>query len=1017
MLRDSATSEIRLFALALCLAAGAAASVSRNASAQPATPASAAAPGAEAPKPKDDSGLKSFEEVSKGYEKVVSTADGKGGLYTLWKREKDGGLLAELPSGWANQKHFVAMTIATGETFAGLQAGDLYVYWKRLDNRMMLISPETDNRSTGDAESKAGVKQIFTDRVLLDVPIVAMGPGGQPVIDLKEMLAGRVREMFAAGGGVGGFIGSGLSGANTKLAGLKSAKAFPENIEISYEMPTAGGRMQEFHYSISRIPDSTGYTPRVADERIGYFTTVYRDLGKFTEEDKWVRYINRWNVEKADPRLKISPPKEPIIFYIEHTTPVRYRRYVREGVQRWNAAFEKIGIADAIQVYQQDAASGAHMDKDPEDVRYNFVRWVSNDIGTAIGPSRVHPLTGQILDADIILTDGWIRYFAQNYSEILPEIAMQGMTTETIDWLDKHPQIDPRVRLADPGERDRVIERLKQEKNDPAAAARRGVLGFGGIPIPSSAERASNPDLLKQRLDLSSAMCAASVGKGFDMAMMRMHLDIVGLSADRSGITGAADVGGAGGASVNMLDGIPEWFIGPLLVDLVAHECGHTLGLRHNFKGSSIYTLAEINSPEVKGKKSFSGSVMDYVPINMNVPDAKRLEEYLKKNADAKKDADSKADGKKEEGKKPDVAANPLGGPDKPQDLGDYAQVDNGPYDFWAIEYGYGFDDPKKVLARCNEPQLAYGTDWDLRGPDPLVRQYDFTANPVDYANNLMELARYHRSRLTEHFVREGDSWAKARRGYNLTLSFQTRAVAMMARQVGGANVSYSKKGDPNGKDPITPFSSEKQREALKWVIDNTFSDTAWDLSPELLAKFTNARWYDQGGIDEAVEDPAYPIHDRIAGIQTTALVLMMNPTTLRRVFDNEMRSPGTEDVLTLPEMMETISKSVWTEIDKAPGQQFTARQPMASSLRRNLQRQHLEFLIFLTEPNAFSGEASKPISNLALYQLRTIQDKIKGILESKSAASRLDAYTISHLTEANERIKGVLNSTYIYNK
>ncbi|MBL8888128.1 MAG: zinc-dependent metalloprotease, partial [Phycisphaerales bacterium] len=675
--------------------------------------------------------------------------------------------------------------------------------------------------------------------------------------------------------------------------------------------------------------------------------------------------------------------------------------------------FEKIGIADAIQVYQQDAASGAHMDKDPEDVRYNFVRWVSNDIGTAIGPSRVHPLTGQILDADIILTDGWIRYFAQNYSEILPEIAMQGMTEETIDWLHKHPQIDPRVRLADPGERDRVIERLKQEKNDPAAAARRGVLGFGGIPIPSSAERASNPDLLKQRLDLSSAMCAASVGKGFDMAMMRMHLDIVGLSADRSGITGAADVGGAGGASVNMLDGIPEWFIGPLLVDLVAHECGHTLGLRHNFKGSSIYTLAEINSPEVKGKKSFSGSVMDYVPINMNVPDAKRLEEYLKKNADAKKDAE----GKKEEGKKPDVAANPLGGPDKPQDLGDYAQVDNGPYDFWAIEYGYGFDDPKKVLARCNEPQLAYGTDWDLRGPDPLVRQYDFTANPVDYANNLMELARYHRSRLTEHFVRDGDSWAKARRGYNLTLSFQTRAVAMMAKQVGGANVSYSKKGDPNGKDPITPFSSEKQREALKWVIDNTFSDTAWDLSPELLAKFTNARWYDQGGIDEAVEDPAYPIHDRIAGIQTTALVLMMNPTTLRRVFDNEMRSPGTEDVLTLPELMETISKSVWTEIDKAPGQQYTARLPMASSLRRNLQRQHLEFLIFLTEPNAFSGEASKPISNLALYQLRTIQDKIKGILESKSAASRLDAYTISHLTEANERIKGVLNSTYIYNK
>ncbi len=1015
-------------AMALVMLVGSTLAIVPVASAQaPATPPAGAsgATGAEAPaKPKDESGLKTFEEVSKGYEKVVSTADGKGSLYTLWKKEKDGGLLAEMPSGWESQKQFVAMTIATGETFAGLQSGQLYVYWKKLDNRLLLVAPETGNRSTGDAESKAGVKQIFTDRVLLDVPILAMGPSGRPVIDLKELLAGRVKDMFGAGGAVGGFIGGGLSQANARLAGLKSAKAFPENIEISYEMPTAGGRMQEFHYSISRIPDSTGYTPRVADERIGYFTTVYRDLGKFTEEDKWVRYINRWNLEKADPRLKVSPPKEPIIFYIEHTTPVRYRRYVREGVLRWNLAFEKIGISDAIQVYQQDASSGAHMDKDPEDVRYNFVRWVSNDIGTAIGPSRVHPLTGQILDADIILTDGWIRYFAQNYSEILPEVAMQGMTAETITWLNDHPQIDPRVRLADPGERRQVTERIQKEKNDGEALARRGIIGFGGIPMPTSVELESHPELLQQRLNLSSALCSAGMGKGFDMAMMRMHLDIVGLTGDNAGLTGTAATGP--GANVSMLDGIPEWFIGPLLVDLVAHECGHTLGLRHNFKGSTIYTLAQINSPEIKGKKSFSGSVMDYVPINMNVPDAKKLEEYAKKESEAKKveakeeKSEAKVEGKgdlKVDAKTKSAAPAGLGGPDKPQDLGDYAQVDNGPYDYWAIEFGYGFDDPKKVLARCNEPELAYGTDWDLSGPDPLVRQYDFTANPIDYANNLMELARYHRSRLLEHFVKDGDSWSKARRGYNLTLSFQTRAMAMMAKEVGGSSVSYGRKGDPNGKDPVIPFPTDKQRDALKWVIDNTFNDAAWNLSPELLAKFTNARWFDQGGISEATEDPAYPIHDRIAGIQTTALVLLMNPTTLRRVYDNELRAPSSQDMLTLPELLETVSKSVWTEVDKAPGQQFTARTPMASSLRRNLQRQHLEFLIFLTEPNAFSGEASKPISNLAMYQLRTIQDKIKAILESKSASGRLDPYTLAHLTEANERIKGVLNATYIYNR
>src|SRR5690606_37923697 len=131
---------------------------------------------------------------------------------------------------------------------------------------------------------------------------------------------------------------------------------------------------------------------------LGYFTTTYRDLGKFQDDEKIVRYINRWNLEKRDPSLKLSPPKQPVVYYIDHTVPVRYRRFVRDGVEYWNKAFEKVGILNAIEVYQQDAATGAHMDKDPEDVRYHFVRWLSNDIGTAIGPSRAHPETGEILD-------------------------------------------------------------------------------------------------------------------------------------------------------------------------------------------------------------------------------------------------------------------------------------------------------------------------------------------------------------------------------------------------------------------------------------------------------------------------------------------------------------------------------------------------------------------------------------------------------------------------------------------
>ncbi len=110
---------------------------------------------------------------------------------------------------------------------------------------------------------------------------------------------------------------------------------------------------------------SDGFKPRKADQRVGYFTTAYSDFGKYQDDETRVRYITRWHLEKADAKLKLSPPKEPIVFYIEHTTPVRYRRWVKEGVLAWNEAFEKIGIEDAIQVEYQDAEHGSSYGQGP----------------------------------------------------------------------------------------------------------------------------------------------------------------------------------------------------------------------------------------------------------------------------------------------------------------------------------------------------------------------------------------------------------------------------------------------------------------------------------------------------------------------------------------------------------------------------------------------------------------------------------------------------------------------------
>ena len=917
----------------------------------------AGGPGGEAGDKQPD--FKPFAEVSKDYEKVNSSADGQASLYTLWVREKDGQMLAELPRGWQGQKHLIATTMPTGEIFAGLQAGDYYVYWKRFDKRLALIMPNVDVRSTGDRESKDSIQNHFVDRVLVDVPIECMGPGGQPVIDLDALLVQQA----------GTFYGGMAAGLNARLATVKSAKAFPKNVEVSFEAPAAGGRLKTFHYSWSLIEETPGYQPRVADERVGYFTTEYRDLGKFRDDQVTTRYINRWHLEKADPKLKMSPPKEPIVFYVEHTVPVRYRRWVKEGVLYWNKAFENIGIKDAIEVYYQDKATGAHMDKDPEDVRYNFVRWLSNDIGTAIGPSRPHPITGQILDADVVLTDGWIRHFWYQANELLPQtgmsIMLEGVSPETLAWYDTHPNWDPRVRMSPPEKRNQIM----------VDRARRGVVAYGGIGIGTTdATLMGNEELARVAEFVSPryGLCMASEGMARDMQVAGLYMEVAGLLEDyrAAPASGAADdkkddakkddkKDEAKKDESELIDGVPEWFVGPALAHLTVHEIGHTLGLRHNFKASSQYTFAQINSPEMKGK-GITASVMDYTPVNICM--------------------------------------------DEKLTQGDFNQIGIGDYDMWVIEYGYGFGDTKKTLEKVNQPGHMYATDEDTGGPDPLARRYDFAADPLSYADNLARLAKFSRSKIVDKFVKDGDSWSRARKGYEITLNTQINAVNIMSNWLGGSDIVRDRKGDPGSRQPVTPIPVETQRAALKFVIENSFSDDAFGLTPDLLARMSVNKNEAPG------TDATWSVHDRISGIQASVLSSLINPTKLRRVYDNELYIAADKDALTLPELMDTVSIAIWGELDKTSGS-FTNRQPMVSSLRRNLQREHVERLIDLTiEPG--SNAAGKTISTLAMAKLRELDGRLESVLKKDG----IDAYTKAHLSEAKVRISKALDAGYILN-
>ena len=896
----------------------------------------------EKPKPE----FPSLEKVTKDYTEV-KPKDGSKPYMRLWKNSKTGQVLAELPKDYAKSRQFIAPTVASGEQFAGLQSDAFYVYWKRYGKRVALVQENLSVKGSTE-ESKSSVKRLFTDKVLLSLPILAKGKSG-PVINLNSLLVGNASTFL--------FVRP-----QSSLVTIKKAKVFESNVEVAFEVPTSGGVLKTLHYSISPIKGSPSYKPRKADERIGYFTTSHSDYGKYKDEEINVHYINRWNIQKRDKDLRLSPPKKKIRFYIEHTTPVRYRRWVRKGILAWNEAFENVGIENAIEVVQQDSeAEDGHMDKDPEDVRYNFVRWLNNNVSTAIGPSRVNPLTGEILDADIVLTDGWIRTFEGQFSKMLPDIAMDGMTPETLAWFAEHPNWDPRVRMANPSSRDFVRQQLAYQYQQ--ATKKTGISSANQ----TNDDNGSNPfEGISARMTPGSATCMAADGRRFDVSLMRMamlaYLDEDKAEDDDDEDDKDDEDDDKDEDKEQMLDGMPESFIGPLLADLVTHEVGHTLGLRHNFKASSIHDISEMNSEDFKGKKTLAGSVMDYIPTNFKV----------------------------EHG----------------EIQGDWAMIGVGPYDKWAIEYGYTLNDKDlpKILSRVAEPELIFGTDEDTYGPDPLARRYDFGKEPLDYATDQIAFAKKHRKLLIDKIVKEGESWKEARRGYLMTLGLQTRATSMMANWVGGSYINRDRKGDPDGRPPVEVVETDRQRAAIQFVIENTFRDEAFGLNPELVNHFSvdhmNRSWRDES---------AWPIHDRIMGIQATSLSQLLGPTTLRRIYDNELRLAADEDALTLKEVLDTVTDSVWEEIEKAPKGKFTEREPAISSLRRNLQSEHLQRLFDLGSAR-YGSAAMKPISNLAALKLTEIKEK----LEKASKNEQYDAYTRAHLVDSLTRVTKWLESRYV---
>ncbi|MGA1400883.1 MAG: zinc-dependent metalloprotease, partial [Phycisphaerales bacterium] len=192
------------------------------------------------------------------------------------------------------------------------------------------------------------------------------------------------------------------------------------------------------------------------------------------------------------------------------------------------------------------------------------------------------------------------------------------------------------------------------------------------------------------------------------------------------------------------------------------------------------------------------------------------------------------------------------------------------------------------------------------------------------------------------------------------------------------------------------------------FVMANAFVDEAYGVTPELVNKLTVEKWFSDRS---ARADSAWAIVDAVAAVQNLALTLIMNPSTLGRVYDNELRLAADQDALTLPEVFDTVTTQVYAELDadRLDGE-YTERNPFISTFRRNLQADLCDRLIKIATGKA---NVARPIRQLALMELVDLNKQLETLLKG-SKKNGLDAYTRSHLMDMQERIKKALDGVYI---
>ena len=661
-----------------------------------------------------------------------------------------------------------------------------------------------------------------------------------------------------------------LGNLNTSKSKYQKIRSFPGNtdvvVELAYDnpMPLNGGGKDitdaryvrvKMQHSFLEVPKND-FRPRRDDPRVGYFGSEVDNLTSLSPTP-YKDFISRWNLKKKDPSAALSEPVEPIVFWIENTTPLEYRPIIKEAGEKWNEAFEKAGFKNAVVMKQMpDTATW-----DPADISYNVIRWVSSAYPSygAIGPSFYNPLTGQILGADI-----------------------------TVEWRSGAGTV--------------VTDDLFNGGNSALK-----------LPWENPAEAVAGKSAQMNGFD-KNHMASCALAQELSLQYQAGLTAIEALDTDMPEAKRAETV---------------REMHKQFLYYLIMHEMGHTLGLNHNMKASQMLSPVQMNDVALTRKIGLQGSVMDYPAVNVSSDRSKQ---------------------------------------------GDYYTTKAGPYDLWAIEYGYTpFSEAEeeaglnKILSRSTDPQLAFGNDADdMRSPgggiDPRVNVNDQTNDMVAYGEDRFKLVNMMMPKLKSRFSKTGQSYQELRQRYLQLNNQRLGMAAAVSRYIGGVYVDRSFVGQKTTTAPFTPVPMAYQKKAMALLGKYVFAPDAFEADKTLFPYLqVQRRGFGFFGTTEDVKP-----QNIFVSIQLNTLAQLLHPTTLSRINNSGLYG----NTYSVANVMNDLSSDIFAADLKTNVNLF----------RQNLQTEFVKASASIVSAPAGYDNASKAA---ALYTLRKIKTQLGGAVST----------------------------------